>query len=86
MTRNFADEERYISVKGVNAALEVAKVLLKNDYEVFVELDDCEIYCVHYATAKYKHFGDAAFYRITAEDVETLDAKRYEKINSEDCE
>ena len=83
MTKNFADEERYISVEGVDAALEVAKVLLKNDYEVFVELDDCGIYCVHYATAKYKHFGNAAFYRITEEDVETLEATRYD---SEDCE
>lgn len=83
MTKNFADEEKYISVKGVDAALEVAKVLLKNDYEVFVELDDCDVYCVHYAQAKYKNFGNAAFYRITEEDVETLEAARYD---SEDCE
>lgn len=76
MTRNFADEERYISVEGVDNAMEVAKVLLKNDYEVFVELDDCDIYCVHYAAAKYKHFGDAAFYRITEDDVIYLEDKR----------
>ena len=81
MTKNFAEEEKYISVNGVDAALEVAKVLLKNDYEVFIELDDCDIYCVHYSYAKYKNFGSAAFYRITAEDVETLKSKRCE----EDC-
>ena len=56
MTKNFAEEEKYISVNGVDAALEVAKVLLKNDYEVFIELDDCDIYCVHYAHANPKSY------------------------------
>ena len=31
--------------------------------------------------AKYKNYGNAVFYRITEEDVETLDSKRYEKDN-----
>ena len=82
MTKNFADEEKYISVNGVDEALKVAKVLLKNDCEVFIERDDCNVYCVHYAYAKYKNFGNAFFYRITEEDVETLNSKRYE----EDCD
>jgi len=84
MTRNFADEERYISVEGIENALEIARVLLKNDYEVFIELDDCNIYCVHYSTAKYKNFGNAAFYRITEEDAELLEQKRSEASNQED--
>ena len=82
MTKNFADEEKYISVNGVDDALKVAKVLLKNDCEVFIERDDCNVYCVHYAYAKYKNFGNDVFYRITEEDVETLNSKRYE----EDCD
>ena len=84
MTKNFADEEKYISVNGVDAALEVAKVLLKNDYEVFIERDDCNVYCVHYAYAKYKNYGNAGFYRITEEDVQTLDGKRWEISSDED--
>lgn len=84
MTKNFAEEEKYIAVNGIDAALEVAKVLLKNDYEVFIELDDCNVYCVHYAYAKYKNFGSAAFYRITQEDVETLENKRCEQSADED--
>ena len=84
MTRNFADEEKYISVHGMKAAFEVAEVLLKNDYEVFIELDDCDIYCVHYAHAKYKNLGNAAFYRITEDDVETLEAKRYNDESEEE--
>lgn len=76
MTRNFADEESYIAVEGIDNALEVAKVLLKNDYEVFIELDDCDIYCVHFADAKYKNFGNAGFYRISEDDVAYLESKR----------
>lgn len=29
MTKNFAEEEKYISVNGINNALEVARVLFK---------------------------------------------------------
>ena len=83
MTKNFAEEEKYISVRGIDNALEVAKVLLKNDYEVFIELDDCDVYCVHYSYAKYRHFGNAAFYRITEEDAELLEAKRYEEEHND---
>lgn len=73
MTKHFADEDKYIAVRGMDNAMEVAKVLLKNGYEVFVELDDCDIYCVHYAYAKYKRFGNASFYRITEAQVEVLE-------------
>ena len=72
MTNNLRDNEKYIAVRGMDNAMEVAKVLLKNGYEVFVELDDCDIYCVHYAYAKYKGFGNAAFYRISEEDLDTI--------------
>lgn len=78
MTRNFADEEQYIAVEGIDNAMEVAKVLLKNDYEVFIELDDCDIYCVHFADAKYKNLGNAGFYRISEDDVNYLESKRSE--------
>lgn len=83
MTRNFVDEEKYISVRGIDNALEVAKVLLKNDYEVFMELDDCDVYCVHFNHAKYKHYGNASFYRITEEDAELLEEKRYEEEHND---
>lgn len=72
MTNNLRDNEKYIAVEGVDNAMELAKVLLKNGYEVFVELDDCNIYCVHYAYAKYKRFGNAAFYRISEDDLDAI--------------
>jgi hypothetical protein len=72
MTNNLRDSEKYIAVEGMDNAMEVAKVLLKNGYEVFVELDDCDIYCVHYAYAKHKGFCGPAFYRISEEDLDTI--------------
>ena len=84
MTNNFRDNDKYISVKGVDNAMDVAKVLLKNGYEVFVELDDCDIYCVHYAHAKYKRFGNATFYRISEDDVYYLERKYADEAARED--
>lgn len=72
MTNNLRDANKYIAVKGMDNAMEVAKILLKNDYEVFIELDDCDIYCVHYAEAKYQRLGNAAFYRINEKDLDAI--------------
>ena len=79
MTRHFADEDKYIATRGLDAALEVAKTLIKNDYEVHIELDDCDVYIVHFAHAKHLRFGNASFYRITEDQVEVL-----EHIDGED--
>lgn len=72
MTNNLRDNERYVSLRGVDNAMKLAKFLLRNGYEVFVELDDCDIYCVHYAEAKYRELGNAAFYRISEEDLDAI--------------
>ena len=81
MTSNLRDNEKYVSLRGVDNAMELAKFLLRNGYEVFVELDDCDIYCVHYAEAKYRKLGNAAFYRISEED---LDAIYHAELNKEE--
>ena len=81
MTSNLRDNEKYVSLRGVDNAMELAKFLLRNGYEVFVELDDCDIYCVHYAEAKYRKLGNAAFYRISEED---LDAIYNAELNKEE--
>ena len=72
MTNNLREKERYVSLCGVDNAMELAKFLLRNGYEVFIELDDCDIYCVHYAEAKYRELGNAAFYRISEEDLDAI--------------
>ena len=38
MTNNLRDNERYVSLRGVDNAMKLAKFLLRNGYEVFVEL------------------------------------------------
>ena len=81
MTNNLRDKDRYVSLRGVDNAMELAKFLLRNGYEVFIELDDCDIYCVHYAEAKYRNLGNAAFYRISEED---LDAIYNAELNKEE--
>ena len=81
MTKNLRDTEKYVSLRGVDNAMELAKFLLRNGYEVFVELDDCDIYCVHYAEANYRNLGNAAFYRISEED---LDAIYNAELNKEE--
>lgn len=81
MTKNLRDKDKYVSLRGVDNAMELAKFLLRNGYEVFVELDDCDIYCVHYAEAKYRNLGNAAFYRISEED---LDAIYNAELNKEE--
>ena len=38
-----------LEIKGLDNALKVAKTLLKQDYQVFVQLEDFDIYIVSYA-------------------------------------
>lgn len=42
-------KQNVIEVHGMNNALKVAKTLLEQDYQVFVQLDDCDVYIVSYA-------------------------------------
>lgn len=72
MTNNLRENERYFSLRGVDNAMELAKLLLRNGYAVFVELDDCDIYYVHYTEAKYRELGNAAFCRISEEDLDAI--------------
>ena len=64
--------KKYIAVEGIDNAMEVAQVLLKNGYQVVVELDDCDIYVVGYARPQY---GDM-FFEMTDEEVEYISFKR----------
>ena len=38
-----------LEIEGMDNALKVAKTLLEQDYQVFVQLEDCNIYIVSYA-------------------------------------
>lgn len=61
--------ERYVAVEGLENALEMAKALIKNDYQVMVQLDDCDIYIVAFtenATEYGKKFTPLSFEEIDA--------------------
>lgn len=60
-----------IATKGLDNALEVAKVLIKNDYQVMIQLDDCDIYVVAFESND-PALGDNQFASLTQEEVEHI--------------
>ena len=42
-------KKNVLEIEGIDNALKVAKTLLEQDYQVFVQLEDCNIYIVSYA-------------------------------------
>lgn len=74
----------YIAVEGVEAALKVARTLIEQDYQVMVQLDDCDIYIVSYESND-DHLGDNQFASLTREEIDVINDRRedenYEKAN-----
>ena len=72
----------YIAVEGLEAALKVARTLIEQDYQVMVQLDDCDIYIVSYESND-DHLGDNQFASLSREEIDIINAKRddenYEK-------
>ena len=69
-----------LEIKGMDNALKVAKTLLKQDYQVFVQLEDCNIYIVSYALND-ANLGTAQFALLEADEEEYVNnyiaEKRY---------
>lgn len=68
---------QYITVKGREAALKVASVLLEQDYQVMIQLDDCNIYIVAYEYNDSNYY-DNQFASISPDEMEELQFKRDE--------
>ena len=72
----------YIAVEGLEAALKVARTLIEQDYQVMVQLDDCDIYIVSYESND-DHLGDNQFASLSREEIDFINEKRedenYEK-------
>ena len=66
--------ERYVAVEGLENALEMAKALIKNDYQVMVQLDDCDIYIVAF-TENTTEFGDK-FTPLSFEEIDAIEDMR----------
>lgn len=65
----------YIAVEGLEAALKVARTLIEQDYQVMVQLDDCDIYIVSYESND-DHLGDNQFASLTREEIDIINEKR----------
>lgn len=67
----------YIAVEGREAALKMASALLEQNYQVMIQLDDCNIYIVAYENND-PSYGDNQFASISPEEMEELQFKRDE--------
>lgn len=72
--------ERYISVEGKDNALKIAATLLEQDYQVFIQLDDCDIYIVAYTSNNTQYGGDE-FAKLDDEEQELIMEHRYDSEN-----
>ena len=66
--------ERYVAVEGLDNALEMAQALIKNDYQVMVQLDDCDIYIVAF-TENTTEFGNK-FTPLSFEEIDAIEDMR----------
>ena len=67
----------YIAVEGREAALKMASALIEQNYQVMIQLDDCNIYIVAYE-CNDPSYGDNQFASISPEEMEELQFKRDE--------
>ena len=49
--------EKYIAVDGKDNALKIAAALIDQDYQVFIQLEDCNVYIVAYTDNNTSHGG-----------------------------
>ena len=68
---------KYIAVEGREAALKMASALLEQNYQVMIQLDDCNIYIVAYEDND-PSYGSNQFASISPEEMEELQFKRDE--------
>lgn len=72
----------YISVDGKDNALKIAAALLEQDYQVFIQLDDCNVYVVAYTSNDTRYGGDE-FAKLNDEEQELIMGHRNDKEDSD---
>lgn len=68
----------YVAVKGKDNALKIAAALLEQDYQVFIQLDDCDIYVVAYTSNDTRYGGDE-FAKLNDDEQELVQDYRADK-------
>ena len=71
----------YISVEGKDNALKIAAALLEQDYQVFIQLDDGDVYVVAYTSNDTRYGGDE-FAKLNDEEQEIIMGHRNDKEHS----
>lgn len=72
---------KYLTTQGLKGALEIARVLIKNGYQVFIQEDELDTYIVGYAYNDSR-LGDPEFALLTQEEIDTVLCNRQK--NEED--
>lgn len=69
-----------IAVEGKDNALKIAAALIDQDCQVFIQLDDCDIYVVAY-TSNNTEYGGPEFALLDDDELELVQDHRYDKEN-----
>lgn len=76
-----------IDVEGLDTALKVARTLIEADYQVMIQLDDCDVYVISYNHNDLE-LGDEIFVSLPQEKVEEIldeeDEQKEHESHSED--
>lgn len=70
--------DTYLSAKGLDNAMEIAKILLHNDYQVMIQLDDCDVYIIAFESND-PTLGDNQFASLTQAEIEHIYDLRHDK-------
>ena len=70
--------DQHLSAKGLDNAMEIAKILIHNDYQVMIQLDDCDVYIIAFESND-PSLGDNQFASLTQEEVEYIYNLRHDK-------
>ena len=70
--------DTYLSAKGLDNAMEIAKILLHNDYQVMIQHDDCDVYIIAFESND-PALGDNSFASLTQEEIEHIYNLRHDR-------
>ena len=74
----------YLSAKGLDNAMEIAKILIHNDYQVMIQLDDCDVYIIAFESND-PTLGDNRFASLTQAEIEHIYDLRHDRSLREEA-
>lgn len=70
--------DQHLSAKGLDNAMEIAKILLHNDYQVMIQHDDCDVYIIAFESND-PALGDNKFASLTQAEIEHIYDLRHDR-------